>query len=328
MTDQLPAAILFGIPVYAYSIFLCLSIAAGIALMALCQKKRGMPRDTALRYSLWAIPMCVLGARLFYCLVRWDFVFYEQGWAFIFSLWKGGFALYGALLGGLLAAVAFSRAAAVKAGDVLDCAAPGAALVIAGARFSEALTTQGIGRLVEAEGLQHFPFAVQSMYGDFVMPVFFYEGITALVICAITYSRIRSIYERPGDAALLFLLLFGASQVILESLREDDFLRWGFVKVSQMMSMGLVLAVAVLFGVRAMAGKTSKLHAAAGFIMLALGVGLCVLIEFALDKSPIPNVYLYTAMAIIMSLMTGIVLAFKRAGREKKQNASGDLAGI
>ncbi len=316
MMEQLPVGWFFGAPIYGYSIFLCLSIIAGLGLTLLCQRKRDLPKDTALRYGLWAIPLAVTGARLFYCLVRLDYVFFEQEWSFVFSLWKGGFGLYGALLGCLLAAIAFSKSVKAKVGDVLDCIAPGAALVIAGSRFAESMTTQGIGRLVEAEALQRFPFAVQNVYGDWVMPVFFYEGIAALVICFIVYGCLKRKTEKPGNTALLFLLLFGASQVLLESMREDDFLRWGFVKVSQLMSMGLVVTVAVIFGVRAMAQKKRRPLVAAGFFVLAAGAGSCVLIEFALDKSPVPNQYLYVAMIAVLCLMAGIVLAFWKAGRE------------
>ena len=325
MMEQFPVGRLFGVPVYGYSIFLCLSIIIGLGLTSLCRQKRNLPKDTALRYGLWAIPLAVIGARLFYCLVRLDFVLFEQGWLFIFSLWKGGFALYGAMLGCLLAAVAFSKAAKVKTGDVLDCIAPGAALVIAGARFAEAVTTQGIGRLVEAEALQRFPFAVQNVYEEWVMPVFFYEGMTALVICFILYRHLKRKNEKSGNTALLFLLFFGASQILLESMREDDFLRWGFVKVSQLMSMGLVLTVAVIFGIRVMAKKKARLTVAAGFLALAAGVGACVLIEFALDKSSVPNLYLYIAMAAMLGLMTGIALAYWRAGREMPIKAVREL---
>jgi prolipoprotein diacylglyceryl transferase len=326
MTEQFPVAGLFGMPIYGYSIFLCLSILAGLGLTAFCQRKRNLPKDTALRVGLWAIPLAVAGARFIYCLVRLDYVLYEQDWAFIFSLWKGGFALYGALLGSCLAVLLFSKTARLKAGDVLDCIAPGAALVIAGARFAEVLTTQGVGRLVEAESLQFFPFAVQNMYGDWVMPIFFYEGIAALLICFTVYKHLGRKSEEAGNTALLFLLLFGASQVLLESMREDDFLRWGFVKVSQLMSMGLVLTVAAIFGLRATAKKkAAPLLAAAGFLVLLSGVGACVFIEFALDKSSVPNLYLYIAMTAVLILMTCITLAYWKAGRDKNEKTAGEL---
>ncbi len=326
MMEQLPVGSLFGVPIYGYSIILCLSIIAGLSLTALSQRKRNLPKDTALRYGLWALPLAVAGARIFYCLVRLDYVLYEQDWTFIFSLWKGGFALYGALLGSYLAALLFSKAAKLKAADVLDCIAPGAALVIAGARFAEAFTTQGVGRLVEAESLQFFPFAVQNTYGDWVMPIFFYEGLAALLICLTVYKHLKRKNEKAGNTALLFLLLFGASQVLLESMREDDFLRWGFVKVSQLMSIGLVLTVASIFGARVIAKKkAAPLLTAAGFLTLAAGVGACVFIEFALDKSSIPNMYLYAAMTAVLILMTCITLAYWKAGREKNEKTSGEI---
>lgn len=326
MREQFPVGSFFGVPIYGYSIILCVSIIAGLSLTAFSRRKRNLPKDAALRYGLWALPLAVVGARIFYCLVRLDYIFFEQDWTFIFFLWKGGFALYGAMLGSFLAALIFSKAAKLNTGDVLDCIAPGAALVIAGARFAEALTTQGIGRLVEVESLQFFPFAVQNVYGDWVMPIFFYEGIVALLICFTVYKQLGRKNEKAGNTALKFLLLFGASQVLLESMREDDFLRWGFVKVSQLMSIGLVLTVAAIFSLRVMINKkATPLLVASGFLLVLAGVGACVFIEFALDKSSIPNLYLYIAMTAVLILMTCITLLYWKAGREKSKKATGEL---
>ena len=324
MTEQIPVGMLLGFPVYGYSIFLCLSILIGLILMAFCQKERSLPKDAALRYGLWAIPLGVVGARLFYCLARFDYVLYERGWTFLFSLWEGGFALYGAMGGCLLAALVYGRVAHVKARDVLDCAAPGAAVLIAGARFAECFTAQGVGDPVEVEALQHFPFAVMNHYEEWVLPVFLLEGLAALATGLVVFRFLRRKGEKHGDAALIFLLLYGAAQVLLESLRRDDYLRWGFVRVSQLMSMGLVLFVATVFGARALA-KKKVLLVVFGALVLMAGVLGCIAIEFALDKSSIPNDLLYIGMALALMLMTGAVLALFKARRGEPSSAKHEI---
>ncbi|MBP3523907.1 MAG: prolipoprotein diacylglyceryl transferase, partial [Clostridia bacterium] len=54
--------------------------------------------------ALWCIPAAFVGARLSYCLARSSFYFLEMGPLSVLRTWEGGFMLYGAALGALLAA--------------------------------------------------------------------------------------------------------------------------------------------------------------------------------------------------------------------------------
>lgn len=56
--------------VTAYGV--CLAVAIAVSLLALRPraKRMGMPEGTVLRFGLTAIPLAVVGARLFYCAVR------------------------------------------------------------------------------------------------------------------------------------------------------------------------------------------------------------------------------------------------------------------
>ena len=125
------------------------------------------------------------------------------------------------------------------------------------------------------------------------------------------YYNIRKPAGRTAEA---FIILLGVTQVILESLREDEFIRFGFVRLN-------MLAAAITMGLTFF-GRVYRMVKQGGWkpwqiirlVIFALGIVLVILIEFALDKSSIDNTILYFAMAGMLALM-GFAMLYD--GRKK-----------
>lgn len=290
---------------------LCVAVGALLAIVMTVLMGRGrLGIDGCLSMSLAAGVGAILGARMVYCLTMLDFILYDMGGAeFIPQLWQGGYSLYGAVLGGMLGVWLYARATRRKTAQLLDLAAPGAALAIAVIRSAEYFTGQGLGHYIDAEEMMRFPFAVESLYGDWQMPVFFYEAVAAVIILAVVLAMRRHGCE--GCMAETFIILLGLTQIILESWREDEFIRFGFVRFNQLaaaITLGVVLALRILRQV-----KENGLHAwqiIRGVLFLA-GIGIIIALEFALDKSSIDNTILYGMMAAALIVM-GISLLKNR----------------
>ena len=245
MTDPILMIPLGSLSITAYGLLLSVAVGAGLLWMRFTARRMELPADTAVRFGLWAIPLGLVGGRVLFVALHWSLVVNELGWQQIFRFWDGGFALFGVVPGCLLAAFFCARRMRRSTADLLDAAAPGAALTLALARFAECFTTQGVGLPVDSPALQWFPLAVQDSYGEWMMPVFFWEGVAALVIAWLATRALTGGRRRPGDAASVWLLWLGATQVLLESLRTDDLLRLGLVKISQLAAMACVLAAAI-----------------------------------------------------------------------------------
>ena len=56
---------------------------------------------------LWAIPIAILSARLYYVIFEWDY--YSQNPGEIIAIWNGGLAIHGALIGGVITAIVFTK---------------------------------------------------------------------------------------------------------------------------------------------------------------------------------------------------------------------------
>jgi phosphatidylglycerol---prolipoprotein diacylglyceryl transferase len=322
MSEQTILTTIGALPVTAYGLIIALAAGAGFLWMHWNARRIGLPADTAVRFGLWAIPLGLVFGRSLFVLLRWNLVVDVLGWQHIFMFWDGGFALFGVLPGCLLAAFCCARSMRFLTADILDAAAPGAALALGIARFAEVFTLQGVGRPVDLSALQWFPVAVQNSYGEWVTPVFFWEGAAALVIAWFAARALRNPRRAPLDATCVFLLGLGITQVLLESLRTDDILRLGLVKVSQLAAMTCVLAAAVRWAVPAIrAGKFVPV-CAYGAGLLA-GVGLCTCIEYALDKTAIPNAVLYLAMALTLAIMAALVGRLRKMAAGHAEPASG-----
>lgn len=301
MNETMVLVTLGPLTVTAYSLLLALGALAASLLTVLLGKRR-MGAESALSLCLAVIPGAVIGARLVYCLTMIDSVMVDfGGLAFIPKLWEGGFTLYGAVLGGMLSAWVYARATHRAAAPLLDSLAPGASLLLCVARAAEYFTSQGLGDYLEDEAMWRFPFAVEGAYGTWQMPVFLYEAVAAAVLLAVTLCVLRR--GRAGRTAEVFVILLGLTQIILESWREDEFIRFGFVRFNQLAAAITVAAAVALSLARQIKARGWTLWQALRIALFLLGVAVVILIEFALDKSTIDNTILYAVMAATLVVM-------------------------
>lgn len=267
----------------------------------------GLSAASCLSMAMAAIAGAILGGRAFYCLTMLEFILVDLGGpGFLPQLWQGGYNLYGAVLGGMAGIALYARSVHRPLPTLMDLACPGAALVIAAGRLGEKFTSQGLGHYVETEALHFFPCAVPNIFGDWQLPVFAYEAFAAAVIfivCLLMTGR-----TRPGRVTQVFVTLLGVSQVLLESLREDEFIRFGFVRFNMLaaaVTLGAVLGISLARQTR---GRGWSAWQIVRTMLFVLGIALVILIEFALDKSPIDNRLLYAVMALALTVMGAAIL--------------------
>ena len=302
-----------------YGLMLVLAALAGGGLTCLLWHRRmKKPLDGALLLTAIVSLMAILGGRIVYCAtMAGSFIadYEEQGGAlYMLQLWEGGYALYGAVLFGLLGAWLFARAAKLSFGAVADILAPGAALAICIGRAAEYFTLEGIGTDVENEALQFFPVAMEAEEGWWVMPIFAWEAIAALVI-AVVLLLLKDRY--PGWKAETFIILLGMTQIMMDSLRKDEYIRFGFVHFNQLAAAITSLAVVLLRVRRQLKNGGSRrwqiLRLAIFFLCALVIIG----IEFGLDKSTIDNLTLYIIMAVTLIVM-GWAAQTDRIGGKKE----------
>ena len=67
-----PIAVHIGHGIYWYGIILAIGLLAGLALCMKQAKRYGLTEDNVLDMVLWAVPSCIIGARLYYVIFYLD----------------------------------------------------------------------------------------------------------------------------------------------------------------------------------------------------------------------------------------------------------------
>ena len=316
MNELITAFHIGSLPVTAYALCLTLGALVGaVVTVALGRRRIGL--DASLSLCLTALPCALVGARLMYVLTNIQYIQIDLDYSFFGFLlrpWEGGYTLYGAILGGMAGVWAYARATKRQTAALLHLAAPGAAAALAMARLGEYFTGQGLGKLVDAEALHFFPLAVQDMWEDWCMPVFFYEALAAAVIAVIAWRLLKG--KRP--AAEVFIVLLGVTQILFESWRMDEFIRFGFVRFNQIVSAVLMAIVMALRIRRAVKERGWSAWQTVRIGLFLAGIGVVIAIEFALDKSAIDNRLLYVIMAATLAVMGVSLLAANPGAKRVK----------
>ena len=74
-----PVAIHIGHGIYWYGIILAVAMLAGLLLCMKQSKHYGLTEDNVMDLVLWSVPLCIVGARLYYVLFYLDLYRNEDG---------------------------------------------------------------------------------------------------------------------------------------------------------------------------------------------------------------------------------------------------------
>ena len=248
-----------GTFIYWSSIILTLAVVAAIAVFAglyLWKSKNGMALSLTVPVAL--VLSVVLGRWIhWYCLTD----SYESLHAAMTDYTWGGYALMGAFFGCLLTACLMRLIRVSKnLPQMLDCMVLAGGVGIAVGRMASLFNASDRGQIVaESWGLPFaFPVtnavsgAAENRLATFMLQSVSTGAIVAILVLWLLIAAICRKKLRDGDVTLLFLLMYGACQIILDSTRYDSlFMRSnGFVSIVQILGLIGLLTAIVLFSVR------------------------------------------------------------------------------
>jgi prolipoprotein diacylglyceryl transferase len=213
--------------IHAYAICILIGIFLATAVTSRRLTKRGAEPGVVLDIILWAVPLGIVGARIFHVLTHPGDYFYDGAnlWD-VFAVWKGGIAIFGALIGGGIGAYIGCRRAGVRFWSFADALAPALLLAQAMGRlgnwFNHELfgvpTTLPWGLEIETTNAA-FPVGLPA--GTLFHPTFLYEIVWNLVGVAVILILERKFRLRWGTAFGAYLIWYGAGRSVFESIRVD-----------------------------------------------------------------------------------------------------------
>lgn len=239
---------LFGINIYWYAILIVIAFIVAIILMEKDKGKYNIKFEYILELIIIAIPISIICARLYYIVFNInDFI---KNPIDLFNIRNGGLAIYGGLIGASITIIVFCKIKKIGTLDMLDYIVPFVPL------------GQSIGRWgnffnVEAHGTITNNFFRMGIIEDGnyieVHPTFLYESIATLVIFIILYTK-RNKRDYKGQLTYIYLFLYGLVRAFIEGLRTDS-LMFGRIRISQLISLILVIVFGSILVNKAIKGK-------------------------------------------------------------------------
>lgn len=239
---------LFGLTIHWYGVLIVLGMALAVGLAWKREEKKGLPKETTLDLALVGIPAAIVGARIYFVIFKWD-EYAGQPWWKLLAVWEGGLAIYGGIIGGVLAGWIYSRAKKLPFVNMLDLVAPCFPLGQAIGRWGNFINQEAHGALVENAALCFFPAAVK-INGAWYYATFFYESAWCfLIVIVLLILERRDFFKKTGDEFAAYVFLYALERGVVEGLRTDS-LYLGGMRVSQGLSLLAALAVTLYLAQR------------------------------------------------------------------------------
>lgn len=294
---------------YWSSIVLTLAAGVAICLFLAFYLPRGRGEAAAVGVPM-ALVLSVVLARLVHWYFRPDS--YSGFLAAMTDFTSGGFALLGVFLGcGLTVLILKLLRLEEEPGRMLDAMSLGGCAGIALGRLSCFFSTADRGQLLER--IRSLPFAypvnnVVTGAPEYRLATFVIQAMaTAVIFAAVLAFFLLYKKRKAGDTALVFLLLYGMSQAVLDSTRYDSlFMRSnGFISAVQVSGAVAVVAVSALFSVRMVKSRGFRIWYCPIWIAMVGMLGGAGYMEYFVQRHGDRAVFSYSIMTACLG---GIVL--------------------
>ncbi|SIT75465.1 prolipoprotein diacylglyceryl transferase [Microbacterium sp. RU33B] len=212
---------------HIYALCIITGIIAAALLTNRRLTRRGAEPWVVLDICLLAVPLAIVGARIYHVLTHWGFYFGEGAnpWS-AFFIWEGGIAIYGALIGGAIGAWLGCRWTGIRFTAFADALAPGLLLAQAIGRFGNWFNQELFGLPTDVPwGLEiDYPnsaWPVGLPEGTLFHPTFLYEVIWNVFGVAVLLWAGRRFLLQWGRLFGLYLIWYSAGRIVWESIRLD-----------------------------------------------------------------------------------------------------------
>jgi len=239
--------------VYWYGIIIGAGLLLGWILATKESKRQGLPKDTFSDLLLWAIPISILSARLYYVLFKWEY--YSENPGDIIAIWEGGIAIHGAIIGGALTAWFFAKKKGLSFWQLADIAAPSLILGQAIGRWGNFMNQEAHGGKVTRDFLENLnlpDIIINQMYidGTYYHPTFLYESLWNILGFTLLIVARRIVFLKKGELFLVYIMWYSFGRFFIEGLRTDSLMLTTNLRVAQVISLIFFISAVLLIWYR------------------------------------------------------------------------------
>ncbi|MEJ8744670.1 prolipoprotein diacylglyceryl transferase [Firmicutes bacterium OM07-11] len=249
---------LHGFDIAYYGIIIGTAIMLGFWIATREAKRTGQNPEDYLDMGIFGVIVGIAGARIYYVIFSWDM--YKDNILDVFNLREGGLAIYGGVIGAVIAVLICAKVKKISAPLIFDTIAMSLVNGQMLGRWGNFFNREAFGEYTDSLFAMRLPVDavrdsditekmwahVQTIRGAQyiqVHPTFLYESFwCACVLLVLFLYRKHKKYN--GELFLMYLFGYGLGRVWIEGLRTDQLIlhRIG-VPVSQLLA-ALIVATA------------------------------------------------------------------------------------
>ena len=224
----------FGFEIALYGVIIGIGVIAGILMAARQARVTGQDPDLYWDFSIYAVVLSVIGARIYYVIFEWDM--YKDNLLKIFNIREGGLAIYGGVIAGFTTLFVYAGIKKQNALRMADTAVTGLILGQAIGRWGNFTNREVFGEYtdnilamrlpVEAVRSRDISESLMAHMADGVNyiqvhPTFLYESMwnLGILILMLIYWKHKKF---EGEIALLYLGGYGLGRAWIEGIRTDQ----------------------------------------------------------------------------------------------------------
>lgn len=231
-----------------YGILIGSAVIIGLLLCLRESKRQNINPEFFLDFVIIGLPAAIIGARLYYVIFKWDF--YSDNFSQIFYIWRGGLAIHGAILAGIIVLFLLTKIYKVNFWKTVDILVPSLVLGQAIGRWGNFFNQEAFGGPVTEEFINIFPkFIKKQMHinGNYYHPAFLYESVLNFLLFILLIFFKRKKFIKNGDLFAIYLIAYSTSRYFIEGLRTDS-LMLGPFKVAQLVSIiGIIVGIILIY---------------------------------------------------------------------------------
>ncbi|EMS72975.1 prolipoprotein diacylglyceryl transferase [Ruminiclostridium cellobioparum] len=243
----------FGISIYWYGIIIALAFFICVLWAMRDSRKFDLVPETIIDLMLFAAPIAIICARLYFVIFSWDN--YKYDLKQIFNTRNGGLAILGGIIGAVITAYFVARYKKIPTFKLFDFAIPYVALGQAIGRWGNFFNQEAFGTNTNLPWgmtsptvrayLQNLQNGGMNINPDLpVHPTFLYESLWDIAVF-IFLLQMRKKKKFNGEIFCLYFITYGIGRAVIEGLRTDS-LMLGSLRVSQLLSIIFVIVFSII----------------------------------------------------------------------------------
>ncbi|KPH72441.1 prolipoprotein diacylglyceryl transferase [Oceanobacillus caeni] len=236
--------------IYWYGVIIAVGAGLGLWLAMKEADRLDLNKELLIDFIVYAVPIAIICARIYYVTFEWSERYANGPFWKVFAIWEGGIAIHGAIIGGVLTAIVFSRARKIPFWQLADIVAPSLILAQAIGRWGNFMNQEAHGGPLPDGSIIYdivpdFIINQMTINGVTYHPTFLYESLWNILIFVLLII-LRRYNPLRGEVFLTYVIGYSIGRYFIEGMRTDSLYVIGEWRTAQIVSVIAIVTASLL----------------------------------------------------------------------------------